>query len=75
MNNLDLKEEYIQTPLHSTPWVGLFVLDEFASCSVFVLLTLTGERAYKGHDHRTAFSQSHHWAERGEDQGSEGQVP
>lgn len=38
-------------------------------------LSLAGERAYKGLDHWTAFSQSHHWPKRGEDKRSTGQIP
>lgn len=30
-------------------------------------VSLAGERAYKGPDHWTAFSQSHYWPKRGED--------
>lgn len=42
---------------------------------VLSVLCFTGERAYKGPDHWTAFSQSHHRPKRGEDQRSARQIP
>lgn len=41
-------------------------------CKWFPVMSLiawfhVGERAYKGLDHRTTFSQGHHWPKRGED--------
>lgn len=50
---------------------------QLRSPCVLLLNTLcpAGERAYKGPDHWTAFSQSHHWPKRGEDKRSARQIP
>lgn len=68
---LELASRMVSTNPVSKVWCCKLDLHE----PLLKISSLVGEWAYKGPDHWTAFSQSHHWPKRGEDKRSAGQIP